>query len=354
MDSQDCIVHIGMNKTGSTSIQTSLFRNPSLRGARYMDFNMADAGMALQYVLLPGEGIPSHAQRHGLSLQEIEQRRSQAFEAARRQLAMRQERALISGEMISFLHTEHLERLRDLITSQGRTPKIVAYVRDARGMMDSGLQQGAKVGMHQLELDAIFPRYKARLEPHDAVFGRDNVQLWHFVPKAFPGQCVVQDFCARLGLTLDTKNIKRTNESLSRPAVALLMLYWRHHANNPKAVVSAGAQQLRNVIKNLPKAVTAQKCRLAPEVLEPVFRRYRGQLAWIEDRMGVNMADLGDARPDDIRTPEDLLRLSPPVLDGLQKLLGRSLGAHPRPDVLGAAIDEVVQRMASQAAPKFV
>jgi len=35
---RSCLLHVGMHKTGSTSIQRTLHRNPTLQGATYLDF----------------------------------------------------------------------------------------------------------------------------------------------------------------------------------------------------------------------------------------------------------------------------------------------------------------------------
>jgi hypothetical protein len=85
----------------------------------------------------------------------------------------------------------------------------VAYVRDLAGYITSNFQERVKNGYANFDLIDSAPPYRRWFEKFDAVFGSENVRLWKFDPASFPRGCVVQDFCARLGLELPPAVVRK-------------------------------------------------------------------------------------------------------------------------------------------------
>lgn len=319
----ECILHVGMHKTGSSSIQTSL------QGLRDSRFVYADLDITPNHSAAVQAIFADSLQRHLRSRADVERVRRRFDE----EIAATGSRALIvSGENISGLDAAALSRLRDALSPHFARIRVVAYVRPPGAFMTSRFQEIVKRSLPPLDAAAHYPPFHARFARFDDHFGRENVALWKFDPAAFPRGCVVRDFCARLGIDLPEEHIRRVNESLSRAAVALLYVY-RAHAETLAfpALLPDEAHRLGEALA----ALGRDRFRLSPELVRPVLDANAADIGWMEERLGCSLAeDLGPPRSDDIRSEADLVAEALRCAPGLLRLLGRSA---PPP----AAIDTV-------------
>lgn len=317
-----CIIHIGMHKTGSTSIQESL------RGFSDDKFLYPVLGNAANHSLAIFSLFGTHGGRH--HLHRANGRDAAAVRAYNRAVEADLEKAieesrgrtlLISGEDISVLPRHDLEKLRDYFQARVDAVEIVGYVRSPAGFIASGFQERVKGGLEEWAgPEQIYRSYRDSFGRFDEVFGRENVRLWKFDPKAFPGGCAVQDFCSRLGIELPAERILRLNESLSRQAVALLYIY-RKFGRKLGATTLLGAES-----QSLGKALSVlgeDKFRFSPDVIRPVLEKYRSDIEWMEARLGQSLhEELGEHRPGDVRGESDLIEVDPSTVAGLLALLG--------------------------------
>ncbi|OGA47271.1 MAG: hypothetical protein A3G24_09155 [Betaproteobacteria bacterium RIFCSPLOWO2_12_FULL_62_13] len=332
-----CIIHIGMHKTGSTSIQESLrgfsdarFLYPELRSA-------ANHSLAI-YSLFATRGDRHHLHRASgrdaaavrAYNRVIESDLEEAIRAAQGRTL------LISGEDISVLPKVDLLKLREYFQPHFDELVIVGYVRPPAGFLASGFQQRVKGGsVARFNVEQVYHNYKNRFVKFDDVFGRENVHLWKFDPKTFPGGCVVQDFCSRLDISFPAKRIVRLNESLSRQAVALLYAY-------RKLAPEHGFRAMKGAETHRLGAVLAEagndRFRFSPDVTRPILEKHRADIEWMEGRLGQSLyEDLGGHQPGDVRDESDLLDPDPDVVSKLLGLLG---DAAPE-GVRGATPEEV-------------
>jgi nucleoid DNA-binding protein len=316
-----CIIHIGMHKTGSTSIQHSLhnFSDPRFLYATLGDAPNHSLAMYSLFAARPARHhLHRAADRDEQDVADYVERMRKDLEASIREAAGRT--LVVSGEDISVLSQADLLRLRDFFDMRFDQVRIVGYVRPPAGFITSSFQQRVKGGsLRRFDLDAGYRNYRECFGTFDAVFGRSRVELWKFDPAAFPQKCAVRDFCARLGIELPPKRIVRLNESLSRQMVSLLYSYQRAgQSRGYRALLGRESVRLSELLGE----AGGDKFRLAPEVLGPILERNRADIGWMEERLGASLSeDLGEARPGDVRCEQDLLEPDERIAQRLRELL---------------------------------
>jgi hypothetical protein len=312
-----------MHKTGSTSIQVSL------QGYADEKFLYADLGRVSNHSLAIYSLFAAHPERHHLhragqrSVAQVHAFNEAMRADLERAVAAAGERTLlISGEDISVLPPADLARLREYFRRFSDKLAIVGYVRPPAAFMTSGFQQRVKGGsVERVSLEREYRNYRKTFEKFDEVFGRENVALWKFDPASFPGGCAVRDFCSRLGIPLPAERITRLNESLSREAVSLLYTYCKlARGQGAPALRAPEGQRIGELIA---RDIGNQKFRFSPEVTRPILEKNRGDIEWMEARLGASLhEELGEHRPGDVRGEEDLLDPGPDALGKLLALLG--------------------------------
>jgi hypothetical protein len=317
-----CIIHIGMHKTGSTSIQESLCGFEDGRTV-YADLAAHGNHSLPIYSLFSDQPERHHLHQNAGRNQEAirlynesvgKRLDSSASALGRRTL-------LISGEDIAVLNRADLVKMRKYLEARFDEVEIVAYVRAPAGYITSSFQQKIKGGrVNSFDLADMYRSYRASFEKFDAIFGREHVHLWKFDPSKFPNGDVVQDFCARLDISFLNRKAVRLNESLSRQAVAALYTYNRFADQN-------GANRLKGRdLVTLGKLLDGDKFRLSAEALRPVLEANRSDIEWMEARLGTSLnEDLGEAQPTDIRDEADLLGPDPRLVSQLMGHLRRSV-----------------------------
>lgn len=337
-----CIIHVGMHKTGTSSIQQSLEGFADGRHVYYEDHRgRPNHGYAL-FSLVGGAAPEATAavSRPGLSerIDRLKADGPRVRAHLRRVVQSTGHRTLLmSAEGMMFLSAEELRRVADALLASGVDEvNIVAYVRAPAGYMTSMAQQvlaGGALAVVQPERE--YCRYRESFEKFDEVFGRENVRLWKFAPATFLSGCVVRDFCGRLGIDLPPERIRRVNESLSREALSLLLVH-RLLGEDLGAADMSGAE--RRALAQRLTGIGATKFRLSADILLPVLERHRDDVTWMEERLGESLAeDLSGHQPEHIRDESDLLPVNPETVQELRALLGS--GAPP--GVTGETLREV-------------
>lgn len=316
-----CIIHIGMHKTGSTSIQSSL------QGFSDDRFLYANLGNIPNHSLAIHSLFVAHPGRH--RMHKASGRNAAAMQAyltgmrtdLERAIAAAQNRTLlISGEGISGLEPADLVKLHDYFRARFDELVIVGYARPPAGFMASGFQERVKGGSTKLDLDQAYRDYETRFVKFDEIFGRERVHLWKFEPRTFPGGCVVRDLCNRLDISLPVERIVRRNESLSRQAVALLYIYRKLGQEYGSGSMGGPESQ---ILGNLLAKIGNDKFRFSPDIVRPVLEKNRADIERMEARLGQSLhEELGEHQPGDVRDESDLLKVEPELVSKLLALLG--------------------------------
>jgi hypothetical protein len=321
-----CILHVGMSKTGSSSIQHSL------HGLDDERFLYADLGgdpnhsLAIHSVFAD-DALPRHRLRADPAALAayIAERRARLERAV---AATGERTLLLSGEGIVRLEQHELAGLRDFLHGHFSESSVVAYVRPPAAYLTSAFQQRVKVGrVKSFKRAHTYRSYERLFAKFDAVFGRRNVSLWKFEPGAFPQGCVVRDFAARIGLELGAQRIVRRNDALSRPMIGLLYCYLM--GGRQLGLEGFRATESNRMSQLLELDGTG--FRLSPALVRPILASNAGDVAWMEQRLGETLQEeLGDPRPGDVEKESDLLEPDADAVAVLRQVLAEEAPAGVR------------------------
>ncbi|MCP5093870.1 MAG: hypothetical protein GY949_23445 [Gammaproteobacteria bacterium] len=224
------VVHFGMHKTGSSSIQESLAANLSDPGFTYLNFGQANGSLAVRRGFDENFARKTLVAQRSPSQADLDEARRKGRQAVRRALrSCRTETGIISAEALTNLSEDGLAGFARLLGKFSDDITAVGYIRPVKAYVESVFQQRLKRGAVGLTPGTFQQRYRSKFEKFDSVFGADRVQFWKFDPKTLFGGDVVLDFCARLGIAFDPADVIRVNDGLSAPAVQLLYIYRQYH-----------------------------------------------------------------------------------------------------------------------------
>ncbi|WP_139792816.1 hypothetical protein [Pseudophaeobacter leonis] len=223
---QRLVIHAGMHKTGSTSLQHALGMRdiPDVHYVRLGKDNHSTALIEL-YLQNPRQHFAIH--RLGLTDSELQDRKKKLEQRLIRQLNNRPEETfVISGEWLSHAPKPALDALRDAMGPHFTQTDIFCYVRAPGSLLPSIMQQRIKTGGANFELH--WPGYRSQMEQLDRAFGRENVHFRLYDAKAFRDGDIVSDFADWTGIPLRAQPQQtRRNTSLSAAALALIGCYRR-------------------------------------------------------------------------------------------------------------------------------
>lgn len=317
MNKKRCILHIGMPKTGTSSIQESFSNyfnkeNIDKTDTLYVPFKNSNHGAAICTLF----GGKKHLERFYISKGRdnnyIEKVKKEEMEKLEFAISSKASTIIISGEAILTLEKEHLINLKNFLNKYCNI-EVVAYIRPIYSYISSAFQQNIKHhNFKEFNIKNSYPKYKKRFEKFDNIFG-ENLYLWKFEAKKLYSNDVVIDFSNRLSLSFDKSKIVRVNEALSLEAVKFLYLY---KIKNRRMDI----KENRKLI-NLLKGVGSTKLIISPLLIEPLIEQNSEDIKWIENRLKENIIDNKLENKDAIKEEKDLLKITDKDIEKLKNNL---------------------------------
>jgi hypothetical protein len=262
-----CILHVGTEKTGSTSIQRFMGLNrAALKQSRaYVPDSLAphsDDGF-FNHIALTVVSRPDLDELHDvdmlMGLRDISDHK-EFVSKSRRNLA--EELSTIDDDVKIILSNEHihsrvctpkrLEYLRDFLSPFFGDIVVVVYLRSqyemARSLINTALRQGQVVTKPvpdfsqgwgydpELPVEACYFDLKRFLFGLAGVFGMSALRV-RLYPEGRPTSELISDFCCAAGLSVDAPTQPpRENASFSRPATLLLQKVNEIRARGEQAI----------------------------------------------------------------------------------------------------------------------
>ncbi|MEX3014421.1 hypothetical protein [Gymnodinialimonas hymeniacidonis] len=272
---EELILHIGMPKTGTTSIQRAL--NSARGGADWTYLDLNPPHSANPVILRAHGGISPVGTHPG-------PRGVQTSDAARAHLdnmlaSVRTPRAILSAEVMVRLPPAAIANLLAHLSAHTRKITAIAYIRPPYSFVTSYTQQFYKTGYGPLA-DVIRRAQRpipADISIWDHALGHGNVRLFPFVPDTFAEGSVVQHFAEVLALGPLVERSGNANVSLGGEGTRLLALFRRH---NPARHPHDG-----RILHRLAK-LGGQPFRLHPACLTDMAEMAEATRTWASDRMG--------------------------------------------------------------------
>ena len=304
-----CWLHIGMHKTGSSSIQANLAHD-TIPGWCFLTVGRKKNIGQYLYAMLATEPADFHTfVKQGWTPRQV----AREGERLRGKLekAIRQSRAenlILSAETLSIVGRPGIGKLGEFLRPLCDEVRVIGYVRPPIGFKTSHFQQRIKHGVGSFDIGEIRTRYRNRFRKFDKVFGRANVILRKFDPATFPERCVVRDFHHQLGMPEPAPDsVSRSNESLSREACGILYAYRKF---GPGFGVGPGviAENVRLIAPLF--SMGGEKFRVSRKVLDAGLILDAEDIAWMERRLGDPLDEETRNEESEITCEEDLLRIT--------------------------------------------
>ncbi len=303
------IIHIGAEKTGTTSIQTFCSANRAL--------------LAKQGVLFPAcLGSANHMAltAYALNDDKIEDVRLSRGVSSIGEVACFRDRLVASlaeeirdagGVTTLLLSNEHLQsrlveedevaRLRSLIGAFADDIHILVYLRRQDRVAVSHYSTRLKIGAEPV--GPIFPLraaggplpsyfdYDAMLRRYEAVFGAGNISVQVLEPARLLGGDLLRDFCFRCGLDTSSDYVEPARQNLSLSELGL-RFYQRFNARVPRFVADRVNPYRQGIDEAVSKVSSGPGPRARREDAEAFYR-------WFEaGNRAINARYFGDdARP---------------------------------------------------------
>ena len=283
-----CVVHIGIHKTGTSSIQHHL-ANKKYETFSYFDLGSENHSIPI-YSFFSKEPEKYHIHwRAGRTKEEVVKYNNKVEKLFKKHLIdnEKEETFVISGEDISVLPYESVKSFKLFLLEYFENIKIFAYVRSPGSFISSDFQEHVKAGLGSFNIEIHYPNYRRRIEKFDILFGKNNVHLLHFDPKIMFNNDVTCDFLKQLNINSSEK-IDMTNESLSLEATALIYTFNKFSAVKYEAVIR---ERMRIKIIEILKKIGNQKFILSNRIIQNVLNENIDDLQWIEDRMQIDFSN---------------------------------------------------------------
>jgi hypothetical protein len=307
------IIHAGMHKTGSSSIQ-SHFGNTQYDGLTYARWRTVNhSGLFVLLFQDPDKAAHFHGFRALGSeyCSMLPQLRSEWTASLIDDMnSLGDNTLLFSGECISSagIGGRANPRMAEFFRRWTTDITVVAYVRGPRSYAVSAFQQRLKASLRRLDLTEVCRDYRGSISQLDDVYGAPSVLLKPYARKLLINGDVVQDFAAFLQLKMNETPEVESNTTLSAEATALLYVQRRLGKGFVKGFPKAF--QANRLFINSLRPVGGSKMGFADSLWNPVWEAKKVDLDWIEKRMGQPLPDAHGPGEVEIASEQDLFDLA--------------------------------------------
>lgn len=303
-----CWLHVGMHKTGTTSVQACMIKLRKVAGWKYLAMGGNPNMGALLFTMFASRPERSHwYQKRGDSRARIAAKRADLRRKLREGILKHpKENLILSGESLSLIDPAGVADLKAFLDPLFDEIRVIGYVRAPLAFKVSFFQQRLKHSDCGFDFTGIRPDYRKRFAKFDEIFGRENVILRKFEPDSFTDQCVVYDFCEQIGMPVPDVSVERVNESLSREACGILYAYRKYGPGYGRGVDAI--KENKRIVESL-VAMNGTPFRVAPSVLLPGLLEERPDIQWMEERLGESLDETCERHETDVEDEESLLKV---------------------------------------------
>lgn len=239
------ILHIGLHKTGTTTLQGCL-KGYKSQEIKYASFEHKNHSIPI-FTIFSDNRYKYHIWKTaGLNNKEIDQYRLKNIRVLENDLLDRSSsKLLISGEDISILKKREKEALIEFFKKRNADVEVIAYVRSPISWCASTFSSLVRQGNNIKRLNI---NYKSRISPFINILGKDKVRVFDFDLITTKPNGLLNHFSNLFGLP---KMISpKLNTSLSLLALALTWELNKLCKNIEIPLILQKRLELVNLIKN--------------------------------------------------------------------------------------------------------
>ena len=296
-----CHIHVGMHKTGTTTIQNTLFRNRKAVarfGVNYWDIGSNHSVPLVSLFTGDPTGYRERRRLDRRARGTIEEDNDATTAKLRRAVAEnRSEHFVISGEGLSSTSFPEscVTRFAAAIRPDFERVQVIVYVRHPFSYASSASQQLIRHGKTIERMRRRPPRaaYRLRIEKYVNVFGKDNVDIRLYDEAAFLNNDLVTDFLSTIvgegqarAIGSRLKAVRR-NVSLSNEAVHIIDAINRMPPSRDAG--RQDAERARSAADYLQR-LSGEPFRLDRGSLERYAGEIADDVAWLSELTGGRIA----------------------------------------------------------------
>jgi hypothetical protein len=298
------IFHVGMKKTGSSSIQNSLASSSDYleskgfyfpcytKHSHQKLFLCADGeGRAVQF--LTGKNSPA-------AVSEIRERSEAVWARLGREIEKSKPHTIILSSEYAFgLPVSHLQKIISRFRKYSDDIHVIGYLREPSALYLSATQQLVKYG-HKLRDPFSQINYE---EMYKKTFkaNADKTTILPFRRDVFLEGCIVQDFLARfLSLSAQERHnipTRSVNESISAEGMELMRSFNTWRAQERRIPGDDICKILLSAIRSGDQNLNLKKPVLLPLISAKILRSNADGLSWLKENADLNLRTSG--APDD-------------------------------------------------------
>lgn len=323
------ILHVGMHKTGTSSIQQTLakFYGQPTKEIVYFNFDGIINHSCIVYPIFL-ENPYSYRDYELMNLSSMERHSSIQYLQKTFFTTIKNQRrpiSIISGEDISFLSEKELKNLKNFLQKFFHEIKVVAYVREPYSFLSSCFQEIVRgLGYKQFKFYPEWIDYKNRFEKFYNVFGEENVFLFRFDLQ----KDMVLHFCQTFNIPIKPQQTLRIYEGCTKEAIQILYLYNKslpdYKQNNIILgwIPSKDSIKKRLAIRSIVEKIGKVKFRIHKHVLDPIINKKTNEIKWIEEKLKEPLIKEEELKPflseECVKSEVDLLNISKETIKELR------------------------------------
>lgn len=281
------ILHAGMYKTGSTSIQY-FCTHATLRNTHY--FRLGRPNHSRAFKLLFGQETEDSwfREKAGSAQADPGALRTEVARKIRKQVRKSEHSQFVfSSERMSAAGRTELVKCRKFFAKHFDDIDVYLYYRNPFTYAASRLQQRLKFGVLP-SAETILPKYRDGIEPLDNIFGVLNVHIRSMEQAVQQNASIVTDFNLWTGIDSGDDTKVQRNTSLSAEATALLFLYQK--TLGPR-IDSIAKRKQHNVILQKLRHIRGGKLVLGSGFFEAQSDAIAKDCAWLATRVDGPVSD---------------------------------------------------------------
>jgi hypothetical protein len=294
----EIIVHVGLHKTATTSIQISL---SDKRNERLLNKNnfLYPNSWPINHSIPVYSAFCDKPEMYRFNIdqkltreQVDELNKSYINDIKKEVFAKSPEKLIISGEDISMLDVHRLRDFRNFLVATFNPSRIrvIVYVRDPLSLSISKIQEDIKSGVHTIEsassinLDIKAHSIKKRLIDIEEVFNKESMEVYTFEDAVKASNGPVGHFLSLIGFDQSKDiakfHIERSNEGLSLLAANIISFV------NDKYIL------FKNGVINPPREnedtipltkLLGEKFNLTCAMKKKILHNYKDEIYWLKD-----------------------------------------------------------------------
>lgn len=298
--SRTCVLHIGMHKTGTSSVQDTLHGYDDGHSL-YCKFDRPNHSVPMITLFKKKpEEFRVHRQM-GRSARQVETLRKRFEQQLKASITKTSGQLVISAEGLGQQLTA--EEVADVVAyfrARFDRVQVIAYLRSFEDYAASAFQEHLKSGAAKLFIPA--PDFRGRFEPWLEALEPGEIE---FVP--YQGDTVT-DFCRRTGLKQPEAKAPQSNISLSGPAMGLLFFY-NENAKKPLFGSEERVQNYNRMLAYL-QGIKGEKFTFSQSFLAQQAEKNAEDIAWMEAASGLSLRSAKAEGPHPVGTVQNMRRIA--------------------------------------------